>query len=267
MLFPRMSNDPLIGSCLGGPDAAAWRLIGEDPLAWDELRASWALNTRARARYAFRAAKSEDAAEILLYGPIGADFFGDGIGAKKFSAELRKLGSVKTINLRIDSPGGMVSEARAIYTQLVEHSATINVFVDGLAASAASFIAMAGDKISVAEGGFIMIHEARGVAVGTSAAMLKAAEVLKAMTSAISDTYVARTGNARKKVDEWMRAETWFDGKTAVQNGFADELLANKTAKTATAAYSAAFEAYPRRLLPRSTKARNILKKMERASL
>ena len=103
-----------------------------------------------------------------MYGPIGEDFFGEGISAKNFASQLKELGAVRTIDLHIDSPGGSVTDARTIYTLLVEHKATINVKIDGFAASAASFIAMAGDEVAIAEGGFFMIHEARGITRGTA---------------------------------------------------------------------------------------------------
>lgn len=163
-----------------------------------------------------------------MYGEIGNDFWGEGISADRFQKELKALGNVRTIDLHIDSGGGSVLDARAIYTLLTQHKATINVKIDGLAASAASFIAMAGDSIAIAEGGFLMIHNARGVARGTADDMRKAAAVVDQVDGTIVDTYVARTKKSRSQIRDWMKAETWFTGSDAVNEGFADEVMENK---------------------------------------
>lgn len=246
---------------LGGDRAPAWRQMDESPVVWLGQLAAWAEHTKRTARYDFKA-KAGGVGEVYLYGPIGQDFFGDGITADRFRKDLKTLGSVKTIDVHIDSPGGAVTDARTIYTLLSQHEATVRVCVDGYAASAASVVAMAGDEICIAEGGFIMIHEARGVARGTAADMMKAAEILKAITETISDTYVVRTGQSKKQIDAWMAAETWFKGREAVEAGLADSVMENKTAKAC--AYAAAFGAMPRDLLPRRAKAHKLMVKLER---
>ncbi len=246
---------------LGGRNAPAWLQMDENPLAWLAQCVAWAEHTDKTARYDFQA-KAGGVGEIYMYGPIGQDFFGDGITGARFQKELKALGSVKTIDLHIDSPGGAVTDARTIYTLLTQHAAEVRVFVDGYAASAASVVAMAGDDIAVAEGGFIMIHEARGVARGTAADMEQAAQTLRAITDTISDTYVVRTAKSKKQIDSWMAAETWFKGREAVEAGFADRILENKTAKACV--YAAAFGAMPRDLLPRRARARRLLAKLER---
>jgi ATP-dependent protease ClpP protease subunit len=233
-----------------------------DFLAWEEMRVGWAEHTRARSRYKFEA-RANDTAEITIYGPIGQDFFGDGITGVAFQKEMKKLQGAKCITVRIDSPGGVVSDARTIYSLLVESTAKVDVVIDGMAASAASVVAMAGDSIAIAEGGFMMIHEARGVARGTAADMTKASEILLAITDSIADTYVSRTSNSAKKVRDWMRVETWFNGRQAVDAGFADSVIANKVAPRAYA-YADAFESFPRKLLPKSTRARSLMRKIER---
>jgi ATP-dependent Clp protease protease subunit len=105
-------------------------------------------------------ARGTDRAEIYLYGTVGADWFGEGVTAKQFAADLKGLGKVKTIDLRINSDGGSVFEGKTIYSLLAEHPAKVITRIDGLAASIASLIAMAGDEIHIAEGGFVMIHNA-----------------------------------------------------------------------------------------------------------
>ncbi len=192
--------------------------------------------------------KAANAAEILIYGPIGQDFYGDGITAKSFDNQLKKLGNVRSIDLRIDSPGGSVFDGRTIYTRLVQHRAKINVYIDGVAASAASFIAMAGDNISIAEGGFFMIHDASAVTVGNKKKHEETLALLRTVDDTILQTYVARTGLSAKQIEEWMSDEKWFTGKEAVENRFADDLMENK--KVAACAYPSAFRNLPPQLDP-----------------
>jgi ATP-dependent Clp protease protease subunit len=163
--------------------------------------------------------------EIWLYGPIGADWFGEGVSAAKFKDDLRALGDVKTIDLRINSDGGLVTDARAMHTLLVEHPAKIITHIDGIAASAASFVALAGEEIIIAEGGFFMIHNARGGCYGEAKDMRQTAQVLELVNGTIRDTYAARTKQTTAQVQKWMDAETWFTGREAVEHGFADRIV------------------------------------------
>lgn len=196
--------------------------------------------------------KAKDRGEIWLYGPIGIDFFGDGVTAKTFAEDLKKLGAVNVIDLRINSDGGVVTDARAMYNLLVEHKARINVHIDGIAASAASFIAMAGDEITIAEGGFVMIHNARGVTIGEAKDHRQMAEVLDKVNDTILQTYVARTKIEAKKIKKWMDDETWFTGAEAVQNGFADKMTENMRV---AASIRHEFKKLPTALLPRRSAA------------
>lgn len=175
----------------------------------------------------YRMAKSKDAGEIYLYGPIGASFWGDGISANQFRQDLKALGAVKTIDVRINSEGGDVFDGKAIYSLLVEHQAAVTVHIDGLAASAASFIAMAGNTIEIAEGAFVMIHNARGACFGGEDDMLATATLLRTVNSTIVDVYAARTKNTPADLRKWMNAETWMTGKEAVEKGFADAVVEN----------------------------------------
>lgn len=166
-------------------------------------------------------AKAGDVGEIVLYGIIGESWFG-GISANQFSRDLKALGNVKTINVRINSDGGDVFEGRTMYTLLAQHPARIVTHVDGLAASIASVIAMAGDEIRMADGSYMMIHRAWGVAIGNEDDMTRTADLLRSVSGSLAETYVARTGNDRAKVDAWMRDETWFTAAEAKEAGFAD---------------------------------------------
>ncbi len=165
--------------------------------------------------------------EIFLYGMIGQSFFGDGISADQFRRDLGKLSGVTTIDVRINSDGGDVFEGQAMYSLLTQHSAKIIVHIDGLAASAASFIAMAGDEIEISEAGFVMVHEAMGVARGRSDAMRAYADLVDKANDSIVGIYMARTRQDEKKIRKWMADETWMNGKEAVANKFADRMVAN----------------------------------------
>lgn len=171
----------------------------------------------------YRMAAKGDSAEIFIYDIIGEGWFG-GISAQQFAQDLRALGPVKTIDVRINSDGGDVFEGRAIYTNLAQNPARIVVHVDGLAASIASLIAMAGDEIRMADGAYFMIHNAWGVSVGGSDDMRRTADLLDSVSGSIAETYAVRTKNDRAKIDQWMADETWFTAAQAVDANFADVL-------------------------------------------
>jgi ATP-dependent Clp protease protease subunit len=171
-------------------------------------------------------AKGKGEADILIYEDVGAGWFG-GVTAKQFSEDLKALGNVATINLRIASLGGDVNEGLAIYRRLVDHSARIVTHIDGWAASIASVIAMSGDEIRISEAGAVMIHDAAAIAFGGADEFRAIADRLDATTGAIADVYVARTKNKADQVREWMSAETWFYGREAVDAGFAETVVEN----------------------------------------
>lgn len=164
--------------------------------------------------------------EIWLYDQIGQSFWGDGISAKQFQKDLSALGKVTSINVRINSPGGDVFDGFAIYNQLKQHPASIEVTVDGVAASIASIIAMAADpgKLSMAKNSLMMIHNPSGFAAGGEDEMLRVAALLKTIKGNLAETYVDRTGNKKASVETWMSDETWFTAEAALQHGFADSV-------------------------------------------
>lgn len=209
----------------------------------------------AKAPAGYRVLARGDRAEVYLYGVIGQDWFGEGITAKQFADDLKKLKDVKTIDLRINSEGGDVFAGKAMYTLLVEHKARVVTHIDGLAASAASYIAMAGDEIRIAEGAFIMIHGAWTVAVGNAQDMRRTADLLETVNGTIRDVYVARTKREAKQVDDWMEAETWFTAREALDNGFADKIVENLRVAAAVRD-PARFKNLPTDLLPRRAAAR-----------
>src|SRR4030067_2587532 len=159
-------------------------------------------------RYFNMKAKSEDEAEILIYEEIGASFFSEGIGAKQFAKELKALGEIKSLTIRINSPGGCVVEGQAIYSQLKSHKAQKTVIIDGLAASIASVVAMAGDVIHMPKNATMMIHDPWTMEVGTAEDMRKTAEALDTIKLGIMAAYRDKSKLDDETISRLMSAET-----------------------------------------------------------
>jgi ATP-dependent Clp protease protease subunit len=176
-----------------------------------------------------RAAASEKDAErsIGVYDVIGQDYWsGEGVTAKRVAAALRAMGK-GPVTVNVNSPGGDMFEGLAIYNLLREHDGEVTVRVLGIAASAASIIAMAGDTVQVPRAGFLMIHNAWVMAIGNRHDLTEIADTLKPFDDAMASIYAARTGSDQKAMAKLMDAETWIGGEAAVEGGFADELLAS----------------------------------------
>lgn len=164
---------------------------------------------------------------ISIYDAIGYDYWtGEGVTARRVAAALRSMGA-GPVTVNVNSPGGDVFEGLAIYNLLREHDGEVTVKVLGLAASAASFIAMAGDKVQIARAGFLMIHNSWVIASGNRNDMREIADWLEPFDAAMADIYATRTGLDAKAVAKLMDAESWIGGAAAVEQGFADELLAS----------------------------------------
>lgn len=162
---------------------------------------------------------------ISIYDVIGEDFWsGEGITSKRIAGALRAIGS-KEVTVNVNSPGGDFFEGIAIYNLLKEHPHRVTVKVMGLAASAASIIAMAGDEIRVSEIGFMMVHNAWAVALGNRHDMREAADTLEPFDDAMAGLYAARAGVDKAEAAAWMDKETWFNGSQAVDAGLADGFL------------------------------------------
>lgn len=184
-------------------------------------------------------AMGDDEAEILMYDAIvdsalEAEYWG-GVAPEPFVAQLRAI-TASTIHLRINSPGGSVFGARAIETALREHKAKIVVHIDGLAASAATFIAMAGDEVVMSPGALFMIHNAWTFAYGNAAELKNTAALLDKIDGTLVATYAARTKQAPEQIADWMAAETWFTADEAVAHGFADSITEPEAKPAANAA-------------------------------
>jgi len=182
-----------------------------------------------------------DEVELFLYDAIvdselEAEWWG-GVAPEPFVKALRGIDAA-TIHLRINSPGGSVFAARTMEQALREHKAKIVVHIDGLAASAATFIAMAGDEIVMAKGALFMIHKAWSYAWGNSDELAAAAALLSKVDGTLVETYAERTGQAPEQISEWMAAETWFTAAEAVEQGFADRVDEPTTGDTASAKWN-----------------------------
>ncbi|MCM8555350.1 head maturation protease, ClpP-related [Streptomyces sp. STCH 565 A] len=189
------------------------------------------LGVEARSWYRITNAADPDEAEVMLYDEIGGWF---GSTADELIAELRQV-TAPRMRVRVNSPGGSVFEGVAIANALRSHPASVTVQVDGIAASIASVIAMAGDRIEMAPNTMMMIHDASGLAVGNATDMEEMAELLDLISDNIADAYAARAGGTREQWRERMRAETWYLPEDAVDNGLADEAVPGPKAGTPAA--------------------------------
>ncbi len=161
-----------------------------------------------------------EGAEISIYDEIGAY----GVSAKAFLADLGKLPDKAPLTLRLNSPGGSVFDAVAIYNALQRHAGTVTVSIDGIAASAASYIAMAGDEIVMPENAFLMIHDPSGMVMGTASDMRSMAEALDKIGASLLRGYAAKSGKPEAEIAILMAKETWLDASEALEMGFADTM-------------------------------------------
>lgn len=158
--------------------------------------------------------------EVLIYDEIGAY----GVTAKGFLAEFGALPADAAIDLRLNSPGGSVFDAVAIYNALKRHAGEITVWIDGIAASAASYIAMAGDRVVMPENAFLMIHDPSGLVMGTAEDMRATADALDKVKGSLIQGYAAKSGAADEEIAALMAAETWLDAKDALDLGLIDRM-------------------------------------------
>lgn len=187
------------------------------------------------------AEQAETVAEVHIYDEIGYW----GTSAKDFAQQLAEL-DVDRIQLRINSPGGNAWDGVAIMNTLRRHRARVEVTVDGIAASAASLIAMAGDHIVMNRSSQMMIHDTSGMAWGNAATMRETADLLDKLSDSYADAYAKRAGGTRGAWRDVMRAETWYTAEEAVLAGLADEW--DGSADSAAAAFDLSRYTYAGRL-------------------
>lgn len=169
--------------------------------------------------------KNEDSSRTLyLEGAIAEEtWFGDEVTPKQFKAEL--MSGNGDITIWINSPGGDVFCASQIYNMLMDYKGNVTVKIDGIAASAASVIAMAGGEVLISPTGLLMIHNPMTIAFGDTVEMEKAIEMLEEVKESIINAYELKTGLSRTKLSNLMDAESWFNARKAVELGFADGIL------------------------------------------
>lgn len=171
----------------------------------------------------FKPQNAQKEAEILIYDQIGLDWFGDGVDPTALVKEINGI-KADALHVRINSPGGSVFDGYAIYNAIKRFKGSVTVHVDGLAASIASVIAMAGDEIRMGEGAFFMIHDPWTMAFGTAEDFRKTADSLEKIRESIVGTYERRAALSRDEISSMMQEESWIDAAEAVEMGFADAL-------------------------------------------
>lgn len=192
-------------------------------------------------------------ATVYVYDYIGG---WDGISARDLVPQLQAL-DVDTIHLRINSPGGDVFEGVTLFNAFRQHRAKVVTHIDGLAASIASVIALAGDEVRIGPGAFFMIHDPWVVAIGTAAELRQTADTVdKVSEASVIATYVQASGVEREQIVSWMAEETWFSADEAVEHGFADAIDEAIEAEASVDGFDlSGFRRTPAALLERRTAA------------
>jgi ATP-dependent Clp protease protease subunit len=164
---------------------------------------------------------------LYLDGTIAEEsWFDDDITPQLFKSEL--LAAEGDVTIWLNSPGGDCVAASQIYAMLMDYKGDVTVKIDGIAASAASVIAMAGTRVLMAPTALMMIHNPLTIAIGDSDEMKRAVEMLSEVKESIINAYEIKTGQARVKISHWMDAETWMNANKAIELGFADGILSDE---------------------------------------
>ena len=170
--------------------------------------------------------------ELDFYGAISEyALFDDDITPRMFKEDLYSLGKGGPVTVHIDSPGGAVDAASTIRAIMMDYPGIITIKIDGLCASAAVVVALAGDRVLMQESGYMMIHDPMTIAFGNERDLKTAIQSLEAVKSGILDCYQTKTGMDRGKLDSMMSKETWMSARDALEFGFVDELITSGSAK------------------------------------
>lgn len=183
----------------------------------------------------FRAAKQANVLKLFVYDVIGSDFFGEGVTAANVQQSIKTAGAIDEIVVHLNSPGGDAFEGIAIHNIVRQAGVPVTSIVEGLAASAASVIAMAGDTIKICDGAMLMIHNAWCHASGYADDLRKTADLCEKNSAEIAGIYAKRSGRAQSDVQALMDAETWMTAAEAIAQGFADEPLATTAEQSSQA--------------------------------
>lgn len=207
----------------------------------------------------FQMKATNNVAQIDIFGDIVSEkWFDEETSATSFRDALKELGDVSTINLSINSGGGSVFDGIAIYNMLKSHKATVNVYIEGLAASIASVIAMSGDTITMRSGSMMMVHMPWTLSQGNAEEMRKTADTLEKTGDSIVDIYSERTGISSDDIRNIMNDETWLSAEEAVEQGWATKLDKKE----------AVMNSVPKEILGRfSNVPKNVLARVEKKTL
>jgi ATP-dependent protease ClpP protease subunit len=210
-----------------------------------------------RLKPSFKASLQDDGVlELTVYEDIGEDWWsGGGVTAKSVKQKFDAAGAFSRIVVRINSPGGDAFEGVAICSLLRSQGKPVDVYVDGIAASAASIIAMAGDTITMGRSAMMMVHNAWTVCAGDGDDMRKCADTLDTISLSIGQTYVAKTGKTAAEIKAIMDAETWMGAEECVDEGFATAIAEDSAQEEAAMALAASFKSLAKlRNVPASLK-------------
>lgn len=196
-------------------------------------------------------ARNEAAGEASLYIYDVIDAWW-GVSAEEVTKAIAGLDANVTLNVHINSPGGDVFEGRAMATAIAAHPGKTVAHIDGLAASAATFVSAAADEVVMADGAFYMIHNGWTIALGDKRVMTETAALLEKVDGSIVNDYAKRSNASAEQIVAWMNDETWFTAQEAVDHGFVDR-IAEKAAKASNATPKAfnlaAYDKTPKALL------------------
>ncbi len=192
-----------------------------------------------KGRGEFRAeATGDDSATIWLYDYITRDDYWGGISALTLGKALADYRDKAEIHLRIDSPGGDVFAGRAMEQLITEHPGKVIAHIDGFAASAMSYVALAAAERIISPGGMVMVHKAWTFTWGNEIELRKTADLLAKIDESIIETYAARTGQDAEQLRQWITAETWFNAAESLEYGFATSIAGKEGEEDEEAAES-----------------------------
>lgn len=174
-----------------------------------------------------------DGSKLTLSGTVGDDWFGDAFTYSDVVLALAGIEDDADLTVHVNSGGGIATEGAAIHALLSGRGGRTDIVIEGIAASAASLIAMAGETVSMAEGAICMIHDPMGYTQGNSADHAKQIEALEALATAYARVYAAKSGKTAEECREIMKAERWFAADEAIAEGFADAKIEARAAPVA----------------------------------
>lgn len=178
---------------------------------------------RTKPCYAIENADDGERARVYVYDVIGGWY----LDSAEFVKDVHAI-TAPNIDLHVNSPGGLVFDAVSMFEAVRNHPAHVDTHIDGLAASAASFVALAGDTVEIARGGRVMIHDAAGIAIGNASDMREYADLLDAVSDDISGYYAEKAGGSAKSWRTAMQQTTWYSAAEAVEVGLADRVAGGK---------------------------------------